>query len=56
MNQLLSSIARVALALAVLALVAPEIIRLLHSLVPVVLLVFGLAVLLRAAWALMDRK
>ena len=51
MNQLLSSIARVALALAALALVTPSIVRLVHSLVPVIFLAAGLAVLLRVAWA-----
>jgi hypothetical protein len=50
MNQLLSSFARLALALAGLALVAPSIIHLLHALVPLVLLAAGLAVLLRLVW------
>jgi hypothetical protein len=51
MNQLLSSIARLALALAALALFAPSIIHLLHALLPLVLLAAGLAVLLRLVWA-----
>jgi hypothetical protein len=55
MNKLLSSFARLALALVALALVAPSIIDLLHALLPLVLLAAGLAVLLRIVWAVTRR-
>lgn len=55
MSQLLSSIARLALALAALALVAPSLVHLLHALLPSVLLAAGLAVLLRIAWTRIRR-
>jgi hypothetical protein len=50
-----SSIVRMALALAALGIFAPSIIHLVNALLPLVLLVAGLAVLLRLVWALTGR-